>query len=233
MDYKLFITTSGTGSRLWELTKTTNKALIQIWWMEIISHIIDVYPENIEIVVMLWYFWEKVKDFLQKKYPNRKIAYVYVDKFEWPGSSLWYSILQAKKLLNSPFIFHCNDTIVNTYTSEVKYNWAWWYKVLDSTQYTTFSVNDTNITSYNTNKWATDFDLAHLWIVWIYEYEKFFKILEDLYTKNPNNSSLNDVYVLDEMLKSWSEIKYIEFSTWLDTGNIESLNISKSRIVTL
>lgn len=233
MDYKLFITTSGTGSRLWELTKTTNKALIQIGWKEIILHIIDSYPEDIEIVITLWYYWDKVKDFLQKKYPNRKIKYIYIDKYEWTGSSLWYSILQAKKELNTPFIFHCNDTIVNTYIPEVKNNWAWWYKVANSTQYTTFNINDQNIISYNTNKWATHFDLAHLWIAWIYEYEKFFSILEDLYTNNPNNSSLNDVYVLDKMLETWSKIKYIEFFYWLDTWNIESLRISKSKIETL
>lgn len=233
MDYKLFITTSGTGSRLWELTKSTNKALIQIGGKEIIVHIIDSYPENIEIVVTLWYYWDKVKDFLVWKYPNRKITFVNVDKYEWPGSSLWYSILQAKKELNTPFIFHCNDTIVNKYIPEVENNWAWWYKVKDSTQYTTFNIDWDTISAYNTNKWAINFDFAHLWIAGIYEYEKFFNILEDLYNKNPINTSLNDVFVLDEMLKTWSEIKYIEFSTWLDTGNIESLDISKSKIQTL
>lgn len=233
MDYKILITTSGVGSRLWELTKTTNKALIQIWWKEIISHIIDSYPEDIEIIVTLWYFWNQVKVFLQKNYPNRNIFYINVDKFEWIGSSLWYSILQAKKELHTPFIFHCNDTIINSYIPEVKNNWAWWYGVTDSNQYATFSIDKNGITSFNTNKWAIDFDFAHVWVVWIYEYEKFFSTLENLYLKAPNNSNLNDVYVLDEMLKTWSEIKYIEFSDWLDTWNLISLEASKSRITTL
>jgi len=233
MNYKLFITTSWTGSRLWELTKNTNKALIRIWWKEIISHIIDSYPKNIEIVVTLWYHWDKVQDFLEKKYPSRNINYVYVDKYEWVGSSLWYSILKAKKFLEAPFIFHCNDTIVNKYIPSVNTNWAWWYKVNNSSQYTTFKTQWNKIISYNTNKWVLDFDYAHIWLAWIYEYEKFFNILEKLYNSDPNNSSLNDVYVLDEMLKTWSEIKYIEFSEWLDTWNIESLNISKEKIKTL
>lgn len=230
MTYKLFITTSGTGSRLWELTKTTNKALIQIWWKEIISHIIESYPENIKIVVTLWYYWDKVQDFLENKYPSRNINYVYVDKYEWVGSSLWYSILQAKKELNTPFIFHCNDTIVNKYIPSVNTNWAWWYKVNNSSQYTTFKTQWNKIISYNTNKWALDFDYAHIWLAWIYEYEKFFNILEKLYNSDPNNSSLNDVYVLDKMLKTWSLINFIEFNTWLDTGNLESLEISSSKI---
>lgn len=230
MTYKLFITTSWTWSRLWELTKDTNKALIKLWWKEIISHIIDSYPEDIEIVITLWYHWDKVKDFLDKKYKNRKINYVIIDKFEWIWSSLWYSILKAKDLLNCPFIFHCNDTIVNNYTQSVENNWAWWYKVSDSSQYTTFKVKDDNIILYNTNKWASDFDYAHIWLAWIYEYEKFFDILEKIYIDNPNDSSLNDVYVLDKMLKTWSNINFIEFSTWLDTGNLKSLELSADKI---
>lgn len=230
MTYKLFITTSWTWSRLWELTKDTNKALIKLWWKEIISHIIDSYPEDIEIVITLWYHWEKVKDFLDKKYKNRKINYVIIDKFEWIWSSLWYSILKARDLLNCPFIFHCNDTIVNNYTPSVENNWAWWYKVSDSSQYTTFKVKDDNIILYNTNKWALNFDYAHIWLAWIYEYEKFFDILEEIYIDNPNDSSLNDVYVLDKMLKTWSNINFIEFSTWLDTGNLKSLELSANKI---
>jgi dTDP-glucose pyrophosphorylase len=224
MKYKLLITTSWTGSRLWELTKDTNKALLKIWWKEIISYIIDIYPKDIEIVITLWYKWEKVREFLENNYKNRKITFVNIDKFEWPWSSLWYSILQAKNVLDTPFIFHCNDTIVNNYTPIIWKNWAWWFKVNDSTQYTTFKTDWKKIVSYNTEKWVSNYDFAHIWVVGIYEYEKFFEILEKLYKENPNNSSLNDVYVLNEMLKTGSNIEFIEFEKWLDTWNTESLN---------
>lgn len=230
MTYKLLITTSGIGSRLGKLTKNTNKALLKIWWKEIISYIIDIYPKDIEIIVTLWYKGEKVKKFLENNYKDRKINYVYIDKFEWLWSSLWYSILQTKNVLDSPFIFHCNDTIVNKYTPIIWKNWAGWFKVNDSTQYATFKTNSNNIISYNVNKWALNYDYAHIWIVGIYEYEKFFDILEKLYKKNPNNSSLNDVYVLAEMLKIGSEIKFIEFEKWLDTWNIEWLEKAENGI---
>lgn len=230
---KLLITTSWTGSRLWELTKNTNKALIKIWWKEIISHIIDSYPKDTEIVITLWYKWEQVKKFLENSYKDRKIIFGYIDKFEWPWSSLWYSLLQAKDLINEPFIFHCNDTIVNDYIPLLWKNWVWWFKVNDSSQYTTFEVNWNKVISYNVNKWAENYDFAHIWIVWIQEYEKFFEILEALYKENPNNSALNDVYVLNEMLKTGSEIWYIEFEKWLDTGNIESLEKSEKEIKNL
>jgi dTDP-glucose pyrophosphorylase len=230
MIYKLLITTSWTGSRLWELTKDINKALIKIWWKEIISHIIESYPKDMEIVITLWYKWEKVKEFLENNYKNRKITYVYVDKFEWPWSSLWYSMLQTKDALNTPFIFHCNDTIINKYIPITWKNWAWWCKVNNSSQYTTFRTNWNKIISYDVDKWAINYDYAHIWVIGIQEYEKFFNILEKLYTENPNNSNLNDVYVLTEMLKTGSSIEFIEFKKWLDTWNIEGLKKAEEEI---
>lgn len=230
MKYKLLITTSWTWSRLWDLTKETNKGLIKLWWKEILAHIIDTYPSDIDIVVALWYFWEKVKNFLIERYPMRNITYSYVDIYEWPWSSLGYSMLCTKEYLQCPFIFHCNDTIVNTYMPSVSENRAGWYKVTDSAQYTTFKTNGDNIILYNKVKWASDYDYAHIWLVWMYEYEKYWNILDSLYKENPNDSALNDVKVLYEMLHSWSHIGFIGFTKWLDTGNLEALDHAQKNI---
>lgn len=231
--YKVLITTSGTWSRLGELTKYTNKALIKIGWREIIRYIIDLYPEDTEIVVTLGYFGEKVKQFLVSAYPARRFTFVDVDRYEWHESSLGYSMLCARKYLQTPFIFHCNDTLVNVYSPSVENNWAWWHAVTDSTQYTTFRVKGEDVVMYNTNKWALDFDYAHIGLAGILEYEKFWDILNDAYEKNPGNLSLNDVYVLHSMLNTGSKIKYIGFTEWLDTGNQESLSIAEEKMGTL
>lgn len=231
MQTKILITSSGTGSRLWELTRDTNKALIQVGWKEIIAHIIDSYPVDIPMIITLWYHGDKVKRFVQEKYPDRDIEFIMVDRFEWPWSSLGFSMLQARAKLQCPFIFHCNDTLVSGFDQSVETNWAAGLRIQDSSQYTTFKVDeDNNIVEYNTKRGATDFDYAHIWLVWILEYEKFFSILEKLYEKDPNNSSLNDVYVLHEMLRTGSSIKAIDIETWLDTGNLESLATTQEEI---
>src|SRR6266496_304514 len=62
--YKLLITTSGVGSRLGDLTRHTNKALIKVGGKPVISHIIDTYPTDIDIVVTLGYKAELVREFL-------------------------------------------------------------------------------------------------------------------------------------------------------------------------
>ena len=53
---KLFITTSGIGSRLLDLTKYTNKSMIKIGKKPVISYIIDEYPEDIELVISLVFY---------------------------------------------------------------------------------------------------------------------------------------------------------------------------------
>ena len=80
-NYKVLLTTSGIGSRLGELTDFTNKALVRLGDKPSISHIIDSYPKDIEIVVTLGYYGNHVSDFLKLVYPDRKITFVDVPNF--------------------------------------------------------------------------------------------------------------------------------------------------------
>ena len=50
---QVLIPSAGIGSRLGSLTKNINKALIQIDGKAVISHIIDLYPENYEFIICL------------------------------------------------------------------------------------------------------------------------------------------------------------------------------------
>ena len=102
---KLFITTSGIGSRLGDLTKFTNKSMIKIGKKPVISYIIDEYPEDFEIVVSLGYYGDHVRQYLELAYPNRNISFVEVDNYAGPGSSQVYSQLCAEEYLQEPFIY--------------------------------------------------------------------------------------------------------------------------------
>src|SRR6185436_15978389 len=110
--YKVLITTSGIGSRLGELTKNTNKALIKVAGKPALSYIIDSYPKDMEFVVTVGYLKEQVIDFIKSNYPHLNVTFAEVDKFDGPGTSMGYSMLQARKYLQCPFIIQCNDTLV-------------------------------------------------------------------------------------------------------------------------
>ena len=58
---KVLITTSGIGSRLGNLTKFTNKALVRVGRRPAISYIIDEYPSDTEFIVTLGHYGDQVR----------------------------------------------------------------------------------------------------------------------------------------------------------------------------
>ena len=97
-EYKVLITTSGLGSRLGNLTDYTNKSLVRVGDIPAISHIVEKYDKDTPFVITLGHFGSYVKQFLLLTYSDRDFTFVEVDKYKGPGSSLGYSILQAKRV---------------------------------------------------------------------------------------------------------------------------------------
>lgn len=221
-DYKVLITTSGLGSRLGSLTDYTNKSLVRVADKPAISYIIESYPEDIEFVITLGHFGSHVKQFLQLAYPNHKFTFVEVDKYKGEGSSLGYSILQCKHVINSPFVFHASDTIVKDLTiPSPDQNWVMGSYKEDSSQYRTVNIRDGKLIKIN-EKGEIGFDYSYIGIALIKDFELFFYNLEKLVYNGHIDTS--DVHVINNML---SEIgfnyKHINFGDWFDIGNTSEL----------
>jgi len=227
MNYKVLILTSGTGSRLHELTVNLNKALVAVAGKATISYIIESYPKNVVFVVTLGYLGEQVKEFLLKNHSDRKIEFVWVYKYSGDGSSQGYSTLQAKNNLQCPFIFHCCDTIVVETIPLPDYNWVAGYIVdkndaIDVKQYRGHKVSSGKLIKLN-DKGILGSDSLHIGLIGIYDYKTFWESLEELYADNPNNQSLGDVPVIEEMIKKGFDFERIPYKVWLDTGNMDAL----------
>jgi choline kinase len=220
------LTTSGIGGRIGDLTKYTNKALVRIGKKPTISYIIEAYPKEVPIVVTLGYFGDQVRDFLGLAYPDRKFEFVTVDKYEGPGTSLGYSMLQAKDRLNCPFIFHAADTITEDVIQAPDHNWIAGFKEGDSTKYASWKlINDDTLVF--SEKGATEYDYLHMGLIGIFEYEKFWQELGKLYTANPNNSTLNDCQTVEKMLASGSRFEMENYATWRDIGSAAALHSAR------
>lgn len=229
--YKVLITTSGTGSRLGEITQYTNKSLVKVGKKPAISYIIEAYPKNTEFVVTIGYFGDQVCDFLKLVYPERIFKFVKVDKYEGAGSSLGYSMLQAASQLQCPFIYHACDTIVSGKKIPApKTNWIGGFRGEGSSHYASFDVVNGKVQKMH-DKGMMDPDFLHIGLVGIQEYESFWRTLKDLYKKNQNNSSLNDVEAISAMIEQGKNFGVVEFETWHDIGNVESLNKARTEIV--
>lgn len=220
-DYKVLITTSGVGSRLGEFTKFTNKSLLRVGKKPAISHIVESYPKDVEIVVTLGYFGNQVEDFLTISYPDRKFTFISVENFEGEGSSLLYSMLCAKEALQCPFIFHASDTILLDNIPSPAYNWNGGYKGNSSSQYTSFASNgDLVITFFD--KGHLDPDYLHIGIVGIHDYDVFWKLAENVISELKYSSQLSDVDVLKRFVKI-KEMRVQHFFKWFDIGNVEKM----------
>lgn len=229
MKYKVLITTSGVGQRLGELTKYTNKALVRVGKKPAISYVIESYPADTPFVVTVGYFADHVKEFLSLAYPDRDIEYVVVDNYAGPGSSLGYSMLQAKDLLQCPFIYHASDTIITQEVPVPAENWIGVYKGNDTSQYASWQVVGGKTLLFN-DKGAIDFDYIHIGLVGILDHKKYWETLEQLYKTNQNDQALNDCQVLVAMLGKGEAFTVKPFAEWYDIGNTAALHRTRAEI---
>ena len=95
----VLITTSGTGNRLGNLTKFTNKSLVRVGEKPAISYIIESYPKDTEFVITTGYYGNHIKQYLKLAYPEKSFTFCDVDRFEGNGSSLLYSMYCGLYLL--------------------------------------------------------------------------------------------------------------------------------------
>lgn len=228
-EYKCLITCSGIGQRLGELTKYTNKSLVKVGRKPSISYIIEKYSEDIEIVITLGYFGNQIKEFLELAYPTRKFNFIIVDKYEGIGSSLLYSMLCAKEELQCPFIFHaCDSIILDEIILEPNYNWLGGFNKINSSQYRTFNIENDKVKKIN-EKGEGNYDFEYIGLCGIKDYVYFWENAERIYKENFDESSLSDCHVIKYMLKE-REFKFTVFSSWLDIGNMASLQQARESI---
>lgn len=224
-NYKVVIPSAGVGSRIGPYTKTMNKALVQIGKLPTIAHIINQFPIDVEIIIILGYRGDHVKQICEHLYPSRNIKYIYVDKYEGEGSGLGRTLNAAKSLLQCPFIFCPNDTI---FTLDVRLldptaigNWAGYYKKKNS--------DDINLNEYRTLHLSGSEVLnilpkgvsnsnVYTGICGVYDYAKFWEFMAQ-----PESVEIGESFGL----KMLSPLSAIKVSNWYDTGNLSSIATAK------
>lgn len=106
------IPAAGLGSRMGSFTKNYSKAMLTLGGKPIFSYIIENFTKSDEIIVLLGYKGDLLKQCIEACYPDWNISFVNVDKYEGEGSGLGYSLLCARDKLNKPFMFWSCDTVL-------------------------------------------------------------------------------------------------------------------------
>ena len=121
---KICILTAGKGSRIGEICKNINKALLPINNKPIISHIIEKFDEKDSFVIGLGYKSDQVKTYLKNIHPDRKFTFVNIKNHDGPGSGPGLSLLSCKKYLNEPFVFvPCDCNFLDKFKNLPGKNW--------------------------------------------------------------------------------------------------------------
>lgn len=228
---KILIACSGTGSRMGDYTKYTNKALLKIGNKFTIDYIISHFKNiNCEFVITLGYYGEHIKQYLEIAYPEYNFKFVKVDNYDKKGSSQCYSILKARDYLQEPFIFIACDTIIldDEYSKDFKItnNKIYIYESKDSSIYTSVKCENVKILDIF-EKGEKSFDYIYLGKTQIYDYKIFWESLEEIYLNDKFNSSIGDVQAYKKMLNLGNKFYYKIIKKWYDAGN---LNIFEKEI---
>jgi hypothetical protein len=216
----VLITTSGIGSRLGEYTEHTNKSLVRVGEKFAICHIIDKFDqETTRFVITLGYYGNLIREFLDLAYVNNKFVYVTVDKYQGEGSSLAYSLLQARRELQCPFTFFCCDSIIlDDMSVPPVHNCVYVASSTDASSYATINTSGSEILKIN-SKGEKNFDYVYTGVSHIHDFEQYWSELHGAYVANPNDKELGDVNVLKKL-----NLRYKVLSNWFDIGNINSYN---------
>mgnify|MGYP003113722933 CR=1 FL=1 len=216
---KLCILAAGKGTRNRSI-EGLHKALLPLSNKPAISIIIEKFPKDIPIIIILGYKSNQISTYCNLVHSDRKIEYVYVDNFDGEGSGPGLSLLKSKKSLQCPFIFTSSDTIFESSESllSIENNWVGSSRVSSesSHKYCLINNNKSNVDFYYSCNEEAD---AFIGIAGIKDYKDFWRGLSNKDLINGEHQVLNG-------LKSLKNIS-TKTMAWHDTGNIESYENAK------
>ena len=221
---QVLIPSAGIGSRLGSLTKNINKALIQIDGKAVISHIINLYPENYEFIICLGHKGDLLRQYLEISHPKTKFKFVNIDKFDGPGSGLGYTLRKTKDLIYSPFYFHTNDAIFNKKIPNFDDDTILLSSnLVDSRNYRTASIDETKgiiseLHDKTQNKLLNVF--TYTGVAYIKNYKDFIRFLDTMSVEIGES----DYFIK----KIGGETNYYLSSDWMDIGSIDGINTAKA-----
>lgn len=217
MEYKVFIPAGGIGSRMSEFSKTSNKAMVPVHGKPALCHIIEKFPENVEIVIAVGHKKESIIDPLGKYHPKRKITFLEVKKHSGLGAGPGYAILECEHLLQSPFVFVSADTLVKEKIPSPERNWFGISKVGDTSRFCSANVDERGLISRIDDKIKTDNPYAFIGLAGIKDYHAFLKSLKE------DQGLIKGEIQVSNGFKGLMPLGLEgKIFTWFDTGDVHS-----------
>ena len=208
---KYCILAAGLGSRN-KAILGLHKGLLPIQNIPTISHIINKFDNEKEIIITVGHQSEQIKSYLKFVHPNRKIKFIEIDRYTGKGSGPGYSLLQCKEELQCPFVFGTIDTFFEEdIIFDVKNNWIGVSKILEKNSKKYCLVKGKE--KFESMYYGTG-NLAYNGFAGIYDYADFWTELE-----KPN--LINNEHQVTTAFKGLQNIELKYFKKLHDTGTEE------------
>ncbi|NQV88217.1 MAG: NTP transferase domain-containing protein [Parcubacteria group bacterium] len=120
---QIVILAGGRGVRMGALTETTPKPMLMVAGKNLLQHKIDILPKEIdEVILVVGYLGEKIREFFGDNYNGKKIKYVVQKELFGTGDALW----KTKDLINKKFLVMMGDDIYSKNDIEkcLAHDWA-------------------------------------------------------------------------------------------------------------
>jgi NDP-sugar pyrophosphorylase family protein/mannose-6-phosphate isomerase-like protein (cupin superfamily) len=215
----VLILAAGLGSRLQTLSKNINKVLLPISNKAVISHIIDKFSNEHEIIIAIGYKGDTLQEYCNIAHSDRNITFVSVDDYTGIGSGPGYSALKCKQLLQRPFYFITGDCLLENSPPPLTENWIGVMPTEFPEKYSTVKVENNRVIDFK-NKSSDGFDHAFIGVAGIVDYEIFWEQLE----KNIYNTG--EIVSTFQNINAYPSLKACVLS-WFDTGNLDDLYKAK------
>ena len=222
--YKVLIPSAGLGTRLGDIGKNINKALVSVANKPVISHVIEKFPKDVEIVVAIGHKGRLLKDYLEVAHPDRKITCVEIEHYHGSKSGLGHTILQCEQHLQCPFVFTPNDTLILEEIPTPYENWMGYAEVENTDQYRSLQTDSKGMVSRIYEK-EDGLDVKpYIGLAGISDYKLFWEAMKSGTDKG--SILIGESYGLRDMLQNSIQIAGKKFS-WYDTGTVT--NLQKAR----
>jgi glucose-1-phosphate thymidylyltransferase len=222
------IPVAGAGTRLRPLTYTQPKVLISVAGKPILSFIIEELRENgiTDFIFVIGYLGEKIKEFVEKNYPELNAKFVAQENREGLGHAIWTA--RSVIDLDQELVIHLGDTIVDFDMKKIlaePYSILCVKKVEDPRAFGVAQIDEHGfIKAVEEKPIIPKSNMALVGFYVIRETRKLMEALEYVMDhESHQNSELHLTDGLMKMIKDGVKFKSFKVDSWYDVGKKDIL----------
>jgi choline kinase len=221
----VFIPAAGLGKRAGSQEEHLPKPIISIGDKPLIYRVMSLYPRGTQFVIGLGYKGEWVRQVanLAAAINNQKITFFTTDSWKTPNHGLSHTVHEARKYINSDFVFHAVDTLISQETCLkisncsittvifAKPNSSGIYRTIINGEWNRISVEETNPKH------------VYVGVAFIKNDEKFWESIENHLSYNSEGGEALGINPQS------TEVINIPDNEWLDCGSKQGIAIALPR----